>query len=124
MRETGERRKCSSHKFTLLCNTSLQFHPKHRGDLEYVCRRNLSTGCTASYPVMDTEKKVAAVWKKYSFDPSNFAHVMYLAVGALLAIILFAAVVVGWRSKKSHTPPFTPHPTARLHRGASSKWLG
>ena len=48
------------------------------------------------------------------FDKSNFAHVVYVAVFAIVAVILFAIFVIAWRSKKVHTPPFTKSPTAQL----------
>ena len=54
------------------------------------------------------------------FDKSNFAHVLYVAVFAVVAIILFAIFVIAWRSKKNHNPPFTKTPTARLVAPPSS----
>ena len=47
-------------------------------------------------------------------EPANFAHVVYMAVFAVVAIVIFAIVVIAWRSKKVHTPPYTQHPTAQL----------
>ena len=48
-------------------------------------------------------------------DPSIFAHVVYLAVGAIVVIIVAAIIVVSWRAHKKNTPPYTKHPTAQLH---------
>ena len=47
-------------------------------------------------------------------EPANFAHVVYMAVFAVVAIVIFAIVVIAWRSKKVHTPPYTQHPTAQI----------
>ncbi len=47
-------------------------------------------------------------------DPSMFAHVVYLAAGAILVIVIAALIVVSWRSQKKNTPPFTKHPTSQL----------
>ena len=47
-------------------------------------------------------------------DPSIFAHVVYLAAGAILVIIIAAIIIVGWRSHKKNQPPFTKHPTSLL----------
>ena len=47
-------------------------------------------------------------------DASMFAHVVYLAAGAILVIIIAALILVGWRSTKKNTPPFTKHPVSRL----------
>ena len=63
---------------------------------------------------MDMEKKAIAAGKKFVFDPSNFAHVMYLAVFALVAILLGAAIIVGWRAKSAQKTPYTKHPTALI----------
>ncbi len=47
-------------------------------------------------------------------DPSIFAHVVYLAVGALVVIIVAAIIIVTWRGHKKNTPPYTKRPTAQL----------
>ena len=47
-------------------------------------------------------------------DPSTFAHVVYLAAGAILVIVIAALIIVTWRSHKATTPPFTKHPTSKL----------
>lgn len=47
-------------------------------------------------------------------DPSIFAHVTYLAAGALLVIIIAAIIIVSWRSHKKNQPPFTKHPVSML----------
>ncbi len=51
---------------------------------------------------------------KMNPEPANFAHVVYVAVFAIVAIVIFAIVVIVWRSKKVHTPPYTAHPTALM----------
>ena len=63
---------------------------------------------------MELEKKAMAASKKFVFDPSNFAHVMYLAVFALVAILLTAAIIVGWRARQVKKTPYTQHPTSQL----------
>ena len=63
---------------------------------------------------MELEKKAVAAGKKFVFDPSNFAHVMYVAVFALLAILIAAAMIVGWRARQVKKTPYTQHPTAQL----------
>ncbi len=47
-------------------------------------------------------------------DVSTIAHVLYLAVGAVMVIIIAAIIVVSWRARKKNTPPFTKHPTSHL----------
>lgn len=47
-------------------------------------------------------------------DVSTIAHVLYLAVGAVMVIVIAAIIVISWRSHKKNTPPFTKHPTSRL----------
>ena len=47
-------------------------------------------------------------------DPSIFAHVVYLSVAALVVIIVAVVIIVGWRSHKKNTPPFTKHPVSQL----------
>ena len=70
---------------------------------------------------MDLEKKAVAAGKKFVFDPSNFAHVVYLAVFALVAILLGAAIVIGWRAKSAQKTPYTKHPTAELRLAPSGR---
>lgn len=65
---------------------------------------------------MDLEKKAVAAEKKFFFDPSNFAHVLYLALAALLVVLLAFAIIVGWRSKVVKKVPFDKHPTAEIFR--------
>lgn len=47
-------------------------------------------------------------------DKSSFAHVLYMAVFAIVVIVLFAIFVIAWRSKKQHKPPYTQSPVSRL----------
>ena len=47
-------------------------------------------------------------------DPSIFAHVVYLAAGAILVIIIAAVILLFWRSHKKTTPPYTKHPVSLL----------
>lgn len=48
-------------------------------------------------------------------DVAMFAHVLYLAVGAVVVIIVAAVIIVSWRAHKKNTPPYTKHPTSQLH---------
>ena len=70
---------------------------------------------------MDLEKKALAVGKKFVFDPSNFAHVVYLAVFALVAVLLAAAIIIGWRAKAAQKAPYSKHPTAQLRMEPRSR---
>ncbi len=63
---------------------------------------------------MDLEKKAVAAGKKFVFDPSNFAHVLYLAVAAIVVILIAAVIVVGWRAQQVKKTPYTKHPTSQL----------
>ena len=56
-------------------------------------------------------------------DPSMFAHVVYLAAGAILVIIIAAVIIVTWRSHKKNTPPYTKHPVSQLHPVGDSSIL-
>ncbi len=47
-------------------------------------------------------------------DPSIFAHVVYLAAGALLAIIIAAVIIISWRAHKKNKAPFNKHPVSQL----------
>lgn len=47
-------------------------------------------------------------------DPSIFAHVVYLAVAALLLIIIGAVIFMSWRSHEKTQPPYTKHPVSQL----------
>ncbi len=63
---------------------------------------------------MDLEKKAVDVGKKYFFDPSNVAHVLYLAVFAIVAVLVAAVIVIGWRAQQTKKTPYTKHPTSQL----------
>ena len=63
---------------------------------------------------MELEKKAVAASKKFVLGPANFAHVVYLAVFALVAVLLAAAIIVGWRAHQAKKTPFTKHPTAQI----------
>ncbi len=70
---------------------------------------------------MDLEKKAVVAGKKFVFDPSNFAHVMYLAVFALVAILIAAAMIVGWRARQVKKTPYTKSPTAQVYLPATGR---
>ena len=57
-------------------------------------------------------------------DPSIFAHVVYLAAGALLVIIIASIILVSWRSHKKNTPPFTKHPVSQVLPANSPALVG
>ena len=44
----------------------------------------------------------------------SFGIVVAMAAVAILAIIIGAVILVGWRAHKKNTPPFTKHPVSRL----------
>lgn len=63
---------------------------------------------------MAMKDKAIAAEKKFFMQPANFAHVVYLAVFALVAVLIAAAIIVTWRAKQVKKGPFTKHPTAQI----------
>ena len=53
-------------------------------------------------------------------DPSNFAHVLYLAVAAILVIVVAALVIVSWRAHQKNKTPYTKHPVSLLNEPVST----
>lgn len=64
---------------------------------------------------MELKDKALDAEKKFFSQPVNFAHVMYLAVFALVAILIAAGIIVTWRAKQTKKGPYTPHPTAQMY---------
>lgn len=60
------------------------------------------------------KEKALKAEKKFFLQPANFAHVLYVAVFALVAILIAAAIIVTWRAKQTKKGPYSPHPTAQI----------
>ena len=63
---------------------------------------------------MEMKEKAIHAEKKFFMQPANFAHVLYVAVFALVAILIAAAIIVTWRAKQVKKGPYNKHPTAQI----------
>ncbi len=75
------------------------------------CSRNRNGRSTSLAP---PASKVLMQIESEKPDPSMMAHILYLAVGAIMVVIIAALIIVSWRAHKKNTPPFTKHPTSRM----------